>query len=210
MKLVGVKVGQILKDKFGNKYEVVQIDEDDNFMPVKLKCIKFVKDVCFGLRGDIIAKVGHYSWVLKDYSRILSSDSTVGEFLKRNFCSDTCANELKRINLSFNGIERDFVFGSAENIKKIEVTLKDLLIDDNENYLTKDNVRLDDIIVDKNGVEYTVISIDSNCIGVKYKTKFIGIDGTVFDTYSTMYIPFHYDIYEKSILATKEFVFKNK
>lgn len=210
MKLVGVKVGQILKDKFGNKYEVVQIDEDDNFMPVELKCIKFVKDVRFGLRGDIIAKVGHYSWVLKDYSRILSSDSTVGEFLKRNFCSDTCVDELKRINLSFNGIERDFVFGSAENIKKIEVTLKDLLIDDNENYPTKDNVRLDDIIVDKNGVEYTVISIDSNCIGVKYKTKFIGIDGTVFDTYSTMYIPFHYDTYEKSILATKEFVFKNK
>ena len=34
MKLVGVKVGQILKDKFGNKYEVVQIDEDVNF----LKC----------------------------------------------------------------------------------------------------------------------------------------------------------------------------
>ena len=210
MKFVDVKVGQILKDKFGNKYEVAQIDEKDNFMPVELKCIKFVKDVCFGLRGDIITKVGDYSWILKDYSSCLSFNSFVGEFLKCNFCPDTCVDELKRIKLSFNEIERDFIFGSAENIRKIEVTLKDLLIDDNENYPTKDNVRLDDIIVDKNGAEYRVISRDSSGIGVKYKTKFIGINGTVFDTYSTTYIPFHYDTYEKGILTTKEFVFKNK
>lgn len=36
MKLEDVEIGQILKDKFGNKYKVVEIDKNDDFVPVEL------------------------------------------------------------------------------------------------------------------------------------------------------------------------------
>lgn len=211
MKLEDIKIGQILKDKFGNKYEVKEIDAD-YFMPVYLKCIKFVKNVRFAAAMNIIDKVGSNSWILKDCSKILSSDDYVGEFLKKyfRFRPNETFEELKCIELKLDGEKNHFLFGNNAAIKQIDLTLRDLYIDDNKNYPTKDNTRLYDIIVDKNDVEYTVISRDGSGIGVKYKTKFIGIDGTVFDTYSTMYIPFHYDTYEKGILTTKEFVFKNK
>ena len=170
MKIVDVKVGQILKDKFGNKYEVVKIDENDNLLPLKLKCIKFVKKVRFSHAGNIITKVGSYAWCLQDYSKLLSSNSTVGEFLKQHFLSDLTKmpfDDINIIDINVDDIYHRFLFGDIKYIEQIEITLKDLLIDDNENYPTKDNVRLDDIIVDKNGVEYTVISRDSSGIGVK-------------------------------------------
>lgn len=44
MKLKDIKVGQVVVDKFGNEYEVVEITKNDR-MPVYLKCIKFVKKI---------------------------------------------------------------------------------------------------------------------------------------------------------------------
>lgn len=211
MKLKDIKVGQVVVDKVGNKYEVKEIDVD-YFMPVYLKCIKYVRSVRFAAAMNIIDKVGSTSWILKDGSKILSSDDYVGEFLKRHFRfrSDEKFEELKCIELKLDGEKNHFLFGNNVAIKQIDLTLRDLYVDDNKNYPTKDNTRLDDIIVDKNGVEYAVISRNGSGIDVKYKTKFIGIDGTVFDTYSKTYIPFHDDTYQKDILTTKEFVFKNK
>lgn len=210
MKLVGVKVGQILKDKFGNKFEVTQIDDGDDFMPVELKCVKFVKDVCFG--RDTITKPNFHSWILKDRSKILSSDSIVGEFLKEHFYPSeyNSFDDLELIDIVLNGVECRFLFGDAKAIKKVDVTLKDLCIDDNTNYPTKDNVRLDDIIVDKNGTEYRVIARNSTGIDVKYVREFVGIDGVVFNVNSTMYVPFSNSSYPDGMFTTKEFVFKNK
>ena len=56
MKLENVKIGQILKDKFGNKYEVDEIDENDDLLPLKLRCIKFAKNVRFSHGDNIITK----------------------------------------------------------------------------------------------------------------------------------------------------------
>lgn len=210
MKLEDVEIGQILKDKFGNKYKVVEIDKNDDFVPVALECVNFVKDVYFGHGMNHIKEIGSCAWILKDYSRFISYNGFVGEFLKRNFCPDINVDELRRVELLFNGIKRDFVFGSPENIAKINVTLKDLCIDDNTNYPTKYNVRLDDIIVDKSGTEYIVIARNNAGIEVKYKREFIGYNGKVFDINSKIYIPFPNSIYPDDTFTTKEFVFKNK
>lgn len=210
MKLDDVKIGQILEDKFGNKFEVTQIDTDDKLMPVGLKCVKFVKNVCTGC--TTITKPNFRFWVLKDRSRILSSDSIVGEFLKEHFYPSeyNSFDDLELIDIVLNGVECRFLFGDAKAIKKVDVTLKDLCIDDNTNYLTKDNVRLDDIIVDKNGTEYRVIARNSTGIDVKYVREFVGIDGVVFNVDSTMYVPFSNSSYPDGMFTTKEFVFKNK
>lgn len=211
MKLENVKIGQILKDKYGNKYVVKEIDVD-YFMPVYLKCIKYVRSVRFAAAMNIIDKVGSTSWILKDGSKILSSDDYVGEFLKRHFRfrSDEKFEELKCIELKLDGEKNHFLFGNNAAIKQIDLTLRDLYVDDNKNYPTKDNTRLDDIIVDKNGTEYRVIARNNYDITVKYEREFVGIDGVVFNTCLTMCIPFPDDRYKNKFLTTKEFVFKNK
>ena len=159
---------------------------------------------------NYIKEVGSHAWILKDYSCFISSNCLVGEFLKRNICPYINVNEMRLIALSFNGIRRDFVFGSSEDIAKIEVTLKDLCIDDDINYPTKYNTRLDDVIVDKLGTEYIVIARNNAGIEVKYKREFIGYNGKVFDINSKIYIPFPNSIYPDDTFTTKEFVFKNK
>lgn len=68
MKLEDVEIGQILKDKFGNKYKVVEIDKNDDFVPVGLECINFIKDVYFGHGMNYIKEVGSRAWILKGYS----------------------------------------------------------------------------------------------------------------------------------------------
>ena len=150
MKLDDVKIGQILEDKFGNKFEVTQIDTDDKLMPVGLKCVKFVKNVCTGC--TTITKPNFRFWVLKDRSRILSSDSIVGEFLKEHFSNiKTFNDELKFIDVVLNGVECRFLFGDAKAVKQVDITLKDLCLNGDEEYPTNFNTRLNDIIVDKNG-----------------------------------------------------------
>ena len=206
MKLEDVKVGQILKDKFGNKFEVTQIDTDDHFMPVELKCIEFVKNVCIG--RDKITKSNFHSWVLKDRSRILSSDSTIGEFLKEHFSNTKTFDELEIIDLMLNGDECRFLFGDANAVKKIDVTLKDLVLDDNENYPTIHNIAIDDIIVDKRGTEYIVIAKYRYGVEVVYKREFTCMDGTVFNVNSKMVIPFPVNGQTNGIFTTKEFTKK--
>ena len=116
-----------------------------------MKCIKFVKDVCIG--RDKITKPNFHSWVLKDRSRILSSDSIIGEFLKKHFSNTKTFGELEIIDLMLNGDECRFLFVDANAIKNIDVTLKDLCLNGDEEYPTIYNTRIDDIIVDKNDTE---------------------------------------------------------
>lgn len=205
MKLEDVKAGQILKDKFGNKFEVTQIDTDDHFMPVELKCVEFVKDVCIGC--DKITKSNFHScvWVLKDRSRMLSSDSIIGEFLKEHFSNTKTFGELEIIDLMLNGDECRFLFGDANVIKKIDVTLKDLCLNGDEECPIIYNTRIDDIIIDKNGTEYRIIAKYSTGIEIVYSTEFTGIDDKVFNVNAKMYIPFYNSGYTDDVLTTKEF-----
>lgn len=76
---------------------------------------------------------------------------------------------------------------------------------DNSGYPTKDNIRLDDIIVDSMGNEYRVIGRNNDGIYVKYDSEFTSVDNTVFHTESQMYIPFPDDRYKNNFLTTKEF-----
>lgn len=65
MKLEDIKVGQIVKDKFDNEYIVKEIIEDDS-MPVKLKCTKFLKPINVQKIGDIYFKEAGISfWIYK-------------------------------------------------------------------------------------------------------------------------------------------------
>ena len=204
MKLDDVKIGQILEDKFGNKFEVTQIDTDDKLMPVGLKCVKFVKNVCTGC--TTITKPNFRFWVLKDRSRILSSDSIVGEFLKEHFSNiKTFNDELKFIDVVLNGVECRFLFGDAKAVKQVDITLKDLCLNGDEEYPTNFNTRLNDIIVDKNGTEYRVIAKYSTSIEVVHSTEFTGLDDRVFDVNVRMYIPFYNKVYTDDVLTTKEF-----
>ena len=204
MKLKDVKIGQILNDRFGNKFEVTRIDMDNKFMPIELKCVKFVKNVCIG--HDTITKPNFHFWILKDRSRILSSDSIVGEFLKEHFSNiKTFNDELEIIDIVLNDVKCSFLFGDAKAVKRVDITLKDLCLNGDEEYPTNFNTRLNDIIVDKNGTEYRVIAKYSTSIEVVHSTEFTGLDDRVFDVKVRMYIPFYNRVYTDDVLTTKEF-----
>lgn len=211
MKLEDVKIDQVLEDIYGNKYRVLEID-DDNFLPVHVECIEFQRKVHFGAGYNVISRIGSRAWVLKDYSRLLAADGTVGGFLQRHFYPNANWNfdDLEYITVSSNDTDKRFLVGNSIAIGKVKVTLKDLRIFDNSSYPTKDNTRLDDILVDKSGKEYRVIGRNNEGLTVKCKGEFVGADGTIFDTCLTMYIPFPDDRYQNKFLTTKEFVKKNK
>lgn len=211
MKLEDVKIDQVLEDIYGNKYRILEID-NDNFLPVHVECIEFQAKVHFGAGYNIISKVGSRAWVLKDYSRLLLADGAAGSFLQRNFYPNANWNfdDLEYITVSSNDTDKRFLIGNSEAIRKVKVTLIDLRISDNSSYPTKHNTRLDDILVDKSGKEYRVIGRNNEGLTVKCKGEFVGTDGTIFDTCLTMYVPFPDDRYQNKFLTTKEFTKKNR
>lgn len=54
MKLKDIRIGMKVVDEYNNEYEVVDIDENEKLMLVKLKCIKFLKDILIQTYGDDI------------------------------------------------------------------------------------------------------------------------------------------------------------
>lgn len=82
MKLENVKVGMLLKDKFGNEYEVIEINRNDDFQPVRVKCVKFVKRVCFKTERDVIYRAGSMAWIpFYDGKSPDSDDVTTKDFM---------------------------------------------------------------------------------------------------------------------------------
>ena len=81
MKLENVKIGQILKDKFGNKYEVMNVDTRDNVQSVEVRCVEFKKMVC--LSNLYIYKLGDTEYLINDKSFLLSLDSPTGKKLQK-------------------------------------------------------------------------------------------------------------------------------
>ena len=211
MRLEDVKIDQVLEDIYGNKYRVLEID-DDNFLPVHVECIEFQAKVHFGAGYNVISGIGSRAWVLKDFSRLLIVDGTVGAFLQRHFYpnSNWDFDDLEYITVSSNDTDKRFLIGNSEAIRKVRVTLGELRIFDNSSYPTRYSTRLDDILVDKSGKEYRVIGRNNEGLTVKYKNEVIGANGIIFDTYSTMYIPFPDDRYQNKSLTAKEFVKKNR
>ena len=65
MKLEDVKIGMKVIDKFGNEYEIVEVTEDEQ-MPVKVKCTKFLKPIHVQDFGNVyIDKVGKSYYIFK-------------------------------------------------------------------------------------------------------------------------------------------------
>ena len=65
MKLEDIEVGQTVVDKFGNEYVVGYVDYDDDFMPVWLRCTKFVELAVVQERGVMFRYVGDCFWIYK-------------------------------------------------------------------------------------------------------------------------------------------------
>lgn len=64
MKVEDIKIGQTVVDKFGNEYVVEIVDNDDS-MPVWLRCTKFVECVIVQKRGVMFECVDDYFWIYK-------------------------------------------------------------------------------------------------------------------------------------------------
>ena len=56
------EAGQIVVDKLGNEYEVIEVD--DTIRPLKLKCIKFVKEAKLAPFASF-TEVGQIFWIFK-------------------------------------------------------------------------------------------------------------------------------------------------
>ena len=64
MKQKEVKIDQIVVDKYGNEYEVYDVDYTNDILVVALKCIKHVKDI--RVYNDIyFTAVDHIFWIYK-------------------------------------------------------------------------------------------------------------------------------------------------
>ncbi len=64
MKLEDIEVGQTVVDKFGNEYVVEIVDNDDS-MPVYLRCTKFVECVIVQKSGVMFECVDDCFWIYK-------------------------------------------------------------------------------------------------------------------------------------------------
>ena len=64
MKVEDIEVGQTVVDKFGNEYVVEIVDNDDS-MPVWLRCTKFVECVIVQKHGVMFERVDDYFWIYK-------------------------------------------------------------------------------------------------------------------------------------------------
>lgn len=77
MKLKDIKAGQIVVDKLGNEYEVRGVDENDK-MPVLLRCIKFVKEISVQKSFDVkFRRVGQTFYIFKSRNAARSSGNDI-------------------------------------------------------------------------------------------------------------------------------------
>ena len=64
MKVEDIKVGQTVVDEFGNEYVVEIVDNDDS-MPVYLRCTKIVKHVVVQKHGVMFECEDDHFWIYK-------------------------------------------------------------------------------------------------------------------------------------------------
>lgn len=96
MKLEDVTVGQILKDKFGNKYKVTSV-EDNDLQSVLVTCIEFKQDVYV---SDLcVSKCGDCLWLLNHRNLLLPLESPSGRKIAKNL---KFANSLNRFQKNHN------------------------------------------------------------------------------------------------------------
>ncbi len=190
MKLCDVNVGQILEDRYGNKYEVVTISEGNNFYPVLIKCVDFKQPVGTDGYGGI-TDVGQGTWVLKDRSALLSVEEGAGKFFKENFYSSLAlSNSLEQITVELsNGSKRHYLLGRQSTIDNITMTLEDMNPVEDD-CLTKDNIQIGMTVIDGVGNEYEVISCDRNSAHLSRTIEITTIEGIAKTIDVTVCVPF--------------------
>ena len=185
MKFEDVKIGQILEDVYGNKFEVIGISNK-----VMVKCIEFKKSVRvdpYTTLAGLLTGVNQTLWILKDFSMLLPIHEGFGKFIKDNFYSSLAlSGNLESITVDICGIKRDYILAQQSTIDKIKIitlTLSEMkIVEDAENVCTtKDfqivketKTKLEDVsigmeVVDKLGNEYIIIALDSTEMPVKLK-----------------------------------------
>lgn len=203
MKLEDVKVGQILKDKYGNKYEVKLISKDD-LQSVFVSCVEFKKKV-YVSEFDI-TKCGDSVWLIDDKNILLSKDSLFGRAICQKLKFTYFSSCFNKITISSGFDSQTFLLCKQSTIDKI-LTLSDLEEDVVIDYLTADNVKLGMKVIDGIGNEYVVDDIVDDSVSLLLNMKTTNIDGESCVISLKTWIPF-YD--EKDVITTKDFLIVQK
>lgn len=195
MKLRNVKIGQILEDVYGNKYEVLEVAKSYEYYPILVRCIDFKKPVKVDTQMyGSITSVGQRTWILKDRSLMLPIEDGPGKFIKDNFYSSLAlGGSLERITLqSSNGTKRHFLLGQRSTIDSITLTLDEMkIVEDEVDYPTSDNAYIGMKVVDGEGKEYKVIDLNMVSVQLGYISNFTAMDGTVNAISATIQVPYY-------------------
>lgn len=129
VKFEDIKTGQILEDAHGNRFKVLDITYENEYYPVRLKCVEFKKSVKVNSHESFTNK-SQTLCVLKDRSMLLSIDDGLGKHIKENFYSSLAlGGSLQRVTLNAsNGSKRNYILGRQSTIDDITLTLSDLKI----------------------------------------------------------------------------------
>lgn len=201
MKFEDVKAGQILEDTYGNRFEVLDITYENEYYPIRVKCIEFKRPVKVDSHVSVTNK-NQTLYVLKDRSMLLSIDDDLGKYIKENFYSSLAlSNTLKTFSLTgSNGSKRHYVLGRKAVVDNVTLTLSDME-PVKDNHLTVHNIRNDMIVSDGVGNKYTVIYYNSDSIQLMFKKQIVGINGKSGDFNTYIWIPYN----SKDGLSAKDF-----
>ena len=191
MKFEDVKIGQILLDSLGNKYEVMNIKHSSKCYPVFLKCVEFREAISIDKYATVTG-INQTFWIVRDRSMLLSIDSGPGKFIKENFYSSLAlSNNLEYITLEVQGrCKRDYILGRGPVINKIGLTLSELEVID-DNYLSLNNTARGMKITDGAGNKYTVFDYNVEAIRLSYNFKLIGINGETRNVDAVIRVPYY-------------------
>ena len=202
MKLEDVKLGQILKDKFGNKYRVTSITNDD-LQSVFVTCIEFKQKVCVG--DFSINECGYRVWLLNDRNILLSDESPSGKKIAKKFELFSFLKSYQKITISFGFKNQNFLLCRSSFIDKIDVTLSDLeedvVVPD---YLTEDNIKIGMKVSDGLGNEYIVDDYVDDSVELLLNMETTSVDGESCVMPMKTRIKF-YNETEKHLITTKNF-----
>lgn len=202
MKLKDVKFGQILKDRFGNKYKVTSITNDD-LQSVFVTYVEFKQKVCVG--DFSINECGDCVWLLNDRNILLSDESQSCKKIAKKFEIFRFLQSYQKITISFGFKNQNFLLCQPSFIDRIDVTLSDLeedvVVPD---YLTKDNIKIGMKVSDGLGNEYIVDDYVDDSVRLLLNMETTSVDGESCVMSMKTWIKF-YDETEKHLITTKNF-----
>ena len=194
MKFKDIKVGQILEDRFGNKYEVMDITGGTKCYPVSLRCVGFRKTVTIDSYTTVTG-LDQTFWIVRDRSMLLSIEEGPGRFIKENFYSSLAlSNSLEYITLEVQGgRKRDYILGRREVINKIGLTL------------SEDNVKMRMKVIDGLSNEYIVSDYGTEAVKLLRSFKITTINGATRHIETAIRVPYYKVGTPDNMCTTKDF-----